>query len=91
MAIDQRNQLFRQDADKFWPNLPVSMQAAALAIEISGYARCDVDSARPPKARKSLLRRKFTMVFMRALKTHPFPPSERRLRDILATRDPPAE
>jgi len=64
MAIDQRNQLFRQDADKFWPNLPVSMQAAALAIEISGYARCDVDSARPPKARKSLLRRKFTMVFM---------------------------
>ena len=43
MAIDQRNQLLREAAGTFWPDLPASMQAAALAAELSGYASVNVD------------------------------------------------
>ena len=91
MAIDQRNQLLRQAAGKFWPDLPMSMQAAALASELAGYAtatwiRRDRLKPENPDSDESL-----RGYLWRALKTHPFPPSERTLRDILASSDPPAE
>ena len=89
MAIDQRNQLLRQAADKFWPDLP--MQAAALASELAGYAsatwiRRDRLKPENPYSDESL-----RGYFWRALKAHRFPPSERTLRDIIASSDPPTE
>jgi hypothetical protein len=91
MAIDRRNQLLREAAGKFWPDLPVSMQAAALAAELSGYAsatwiRRDRLKPENPYSDESL-----RGYLWRALKAHPFPPSERTLRDIIASSDPPTE
>ena len=90
MGINERNEILRAAAGKFLPDLPVSVQAAGLAVELGRYAgsawiRRDRLRLENPYAEDSL-----RGLFWRALRSHPFPASERSLRQIIASGDPQA-
>ena len=83
MSIEGRNKLLRETANRFWTDLPPSIQAAESAVELANYAgtvwiRRDRLALKNPYSDDTL-----RGLLWRALKEHPFPPSERALKVML--------